>query len=78
MNTEQRPWRTLVRVVSVDAQTASVVLPAWNSAEVVAVPVGSIPPEIVQNFAQGFRCHARVNIGAERKEDLVFSDWEAS
>ena len=65
-----------MRVERVDAQVASVVLPAWNHREVVSVPVQDIPAAILQDFAQGSRCHAHVNIGAERKEDLVFKDWE--
>jgi len=75
---ERRPWRTLVRVVEVyeDEGRAYVEIPAWPLSEIITLRLPDIPVPIRQLMAAGSRCHAKVNIGAERSEDLYFLDWE--
>jgi len=80
--TVRRPWRTLVRVE--DKRTSDqgviflyVVVPAWNSNEVVRLPSEIIPPNILDKLHPGSRLHARVNLGANGNEELFFEDWES-
>ena len=76
---ETRPWRTQVHVVSVDyAEPAMYVqLPGWTSDEVVKLSLDVLPWKVRLQLHQGFRCHARVNIGADDAADLTFAGWEA-
>jgi hypothetical protein len=79
--TIRRPWRTLVRVE--DKRTSEqgvtflyVVVPAWNSNEVVRLPSQIMPPNLLGNLRPGSRLHAKVNLGANSNEELFFEDWE--
>jgi hypothetical protein len=77
----RRPWRTLIRVEDVretDQGSAFVyvVVPAWNSNEVVKLPAMLIPPEVFQKLGAGSRLHAKVNLGAVGNEELFFEEWE--
>ena len=73
-------WRTLVRVETVDLDHGQVhvIVPPWSARETVPIELGSLPAEIRELVAVDKRFHARVNTGADRVEDLVFSDWETS
>lgn len=71
------PSRTLVRVVEVNDLDCKVVLPGFDGArEHIPVLRDQIPPDIWILFKVDKRLHAKVNIGAECAEDLMFSDWE--
>lgn len=35
-----------------------------------------IPRRVLPNMTGGLRLHAKVNIGAERFEDVYFDEWE--
>jgi hypothetical protein len=77
----RRPWRALVRVEDIrktdqGSEFAFVVVPAWNSNEVVRLPANLIPPEILKNLSAGSRLHAKVNLGASGNEELFFEAWE--
>jgi len=77
----RRPWRALVRVEDIlktdqGSDFAYVVVPAWNSNEVVKLPLNLIPPEILKNLSGGSRLHAKVNLGAAGNEELFFEEWE--
>lgn len=76
----QRPtdklWRTLIRVEFIAGREAHVVVPAWDSKQVVKVKLSQIPEHIKSHLYEGKRLHARVNIGADEAKDLRFSDWE--
>jgi hypothetical protein len=77
----RRPWRALVRVEDIrktdqGSEFAYVVVPAWNSNEVVKLPANVIPPEILKNLSAGSRLHAKVNLGATGNEELFFEAWE--
>jgi len=70
------PSRTLVRVEDTDTENAYLVLPGWNPQEVIRLPRRLISPEVHSCLKVGARLHAKVNIGAERQEDLYFDEWE--
>ncbi|MFY9820529.1 MAG: hypothetical protein WAM82_04055 [Thermoanaerobaculia bacterium] len=70
------PSRTLVRVEDVDRENAYVVLPGWNPQEVIRLTREAISPDVRSYLKAGARFHARVNIGAERQDELYFEQWE--
>ena len=77
----RRPWRALVRVEDIrktdqGSEFAYVVVPAWNSNDVVKLPANLIPPEILKKLSAGSRLHAKVNLGATGNEELYFEEWE--
>jgi hypothetical protein len=76
----RRPWRTLVRIEDVrqgdQGHFVYVVVPAWNSNEVVKLPSSIIPPSVLGQLGPGTRLHAKVNLGAAGNEDLFFEEWE--
>jgi hypothetical protein len=72
-----RMWRTLVRISRIEGELAVVIVPSWNSDVELRVPMNTLPEEVQQSIRSGHvRVHARVNIGADLAEDLVFSHWE--
>jgi hypothetical protein len=77
----RRPWRTLIRVEDIrktdqGSEFVYVVVPAWNSNEVVKLPATLIPAEVIQQLGAGSRLHAKVNLGAVGNEELFFEEWE--
>jgi hypothetical protein len=77
----RRPWRSLIRVEEIretdhGVEFVYVVVPAWNSNEVVKLPAMLIPPEVLQKLGAGSRLHAKVNLGAVGNEELFFEEWE--
>ena len=76
----QRPWRTLVRVVGVDAEHKCfyAVVPAWSARIAVEIRIDSLPDDVAKLVAPGRRFHALVNTGSEEASNLRFSKWEAS
>lgn len=74
---DRRAWRALVRVQNVEEHYVYVIVPAWDSTEGLRLLRHDIPAAIASKFVPGFRCHAQVNLGATRNEDLFFASWEA-
>jgi CheY-like chemotaxis protein len=72
----RRPWRTLVRVVDVDPHHIHFCIPAWNADEKVRLLREDVPVSVGQRAKTGARFHARVNIGADLRDDIYFTDWE--
>jgi CheY-like chemotaxis protein len=70
------PSRTLVRVEDVDQENAYVVLPGWNPQEVIRLTREAISSDVRSYLKAGARLHAKVNIGAERQDELYFEQWE--
>jgi len=75
--------RTLVRVhehyplTGSEVDSVYFVVPAFDPEEKIKLTEKQIPSNIVQRISEGqSRFHARVNIGAEDKADLVFTGWE--
>jgi len=74
---ERRSWRTMVRVQSVEVHHLHLFVPGWSSREGLRLLRSDIPEPLASKLVEGLRCHARVNLGATRQEDLYFTDWEA-
>jgi hypothetical protein len=74
----RKPWRTLIRVVELNHETKSlyIVLPFWNSTEVIRLPMELIPISLQARLEPGFRFHAKVNLGSDDQNDLYFEDFE--
>lgn len=74
----RKPWRTLIRVVELNRETKSlyIVLPFWNSTEVIRLPMEIIPIPFQANLEPGFRFYAKVNLGSDEQNDLYFEDFE--
>lgn len=75
---DRRPWRTLIRFEDIDATRAFafIVIPAWDPNQVVRLPFDCLPVDTDPRDLVERRVHARVNIGAERHEELFFLEWE--
>jgi hypothetical protein len=78
----RKPWRTLIRVVEVGSNLEDkvfyVVLPAWNSTEIIRLPFNLPPREFLEYVRVGSRFYAQVNIGAQDQNDLYFDKFELS
>lgn len=72
----KRLWRTLIRVVSIDKDTVGVIIPGYDVNVPVEISINKIPSKIRKNIKEGNRYHVMCNIGADRREDLVFGKWE--
>lgn len=76
----RRPWKTLVRVEEVDPERSYfyVVIPGWDSNEVIRIRLDDVPSDIQEHIiGEQMRFHAQVNMGAEGSEDLYFEEWES-
>jgi hypothetical protein len=78
---ERKPWRTVVRIESVEGPKEQpilfVVVSAWDPRQVVSLYLRDLPQEMHARAVAGARMHARVNLGAEDDGELYFCDWEA-
>jgi len=76
----RKSWETLIRVEDVFRDTISetfdVILPGWNSREIIRLQLDMIPHQYRDKIQPGFRFHAKVNKGAEDQSDLYFKDFE--
>jgi len=78
----RRPWRALVRVEDVDdgkgIDSFFVVVPSWDSNQVIRLFHKDVPENIRSLIVPGKRLHAMVNLGAERYEEIYFEyeSWE--
>jgi hypothetical protein len=74
----RRAWRTQVHVVDVDdpLDLLLVELPGWHSPSVVRLRLSQVPKNVRSLMRSCYRCHAKVNIGAEEAHELYFKDWE--
>jgi len=75
---ERRPWRTAVQIEDRDDRIGVVdaLIPGWNPEAKVTFPLDLIAPELRDLAVPGQVFFALVNTGAERDEDLFFSDFE--
>jgi CheY-like chemotaxis protein len=76
----RKPWRALIRVEDVRGSQGTpfvyVIIPSWNTKEVVRLTKEVFPPELFPRLRPGARLHARINLGAESHEELFFEEWE--
>lgn len=74
---DRKPWRTQIKVAEIweEEKQFFVEIPAW-SPTLVPLKFKGVPPQILEHLAEGWRCRAIVNLGAESLPDLYISDWE--
>lgn len=76
----RRTLRTIVaieyRTSEADLDVVDALVPGWNTEDRVRFPVDLIAPSIRHRAQVGQRFFALVNTGAQRDEDLFFSDFE--
>jgi hypothetical protein len=77
---ERRAWRTAVQIEGRDTESrihvVDALIPGWNPEAKVTFPLDLIKPELRDFALPGRVFFAMVNTGAERDEDLFFSDFE--
>jgi CheY-like chemotaxis protein len=73
----REPWRTLIRVVEdrPEEKRFFVEIPAWSST-VVPLRYTGVPESVTGKLGEGWRCRAKVNLGAEELHDLYVCEWE--
>jgi CheY-like chemotaxis protein len=76
--TSRRPWRALILVDEMNQESGEKVvdahIPSWNPHQAVRFPAALVPPGL--SLAPGACLFAKVNIGADRAEDLYLFDFE--
>jgi len=76
----RRPWRTLLQVDETNQESGEQVIdahiPSWNPHQAVRFPAVLVLQPLRSRLAPGVCLFAKVNIGAERSEDLYFFDFE--
>lgn len=75
---QRKPWRTLIRVEERDLDNGDiyVIIPAWDSDQVIKLNRQDLPSELIKKLDKNIRFHALVNIGAEFNQDIYFENWE--
>ena len=75
---EKKKWRSLIRVCAVytDKGYFNIIVLGWDVKEEVSIPFSTIPENIRMIVKPDKHLYAKVNIGAEHKEQLSFSEWE--
>lgn len=77
----RKPYRNIVRLVDISEESnedvVDVIIPSWNPRRAARLPL-SLIREWILNFEPkiGTRLIANVNSGAEKPEDLYFTDFE--
>jgi hypothetical protein len=74
----REPWRAQVVVADVDEEREHFwfEVPAWEHSARVRLRAEHIPEQIRVRLELDYRLFAKVNLGAERNEDLYFDAWE--
>jgi len=75
-NVKYRFWRTLVRVVAVHENSIDVVIPGWNSEQIINLPSFKIVDWLMERAEPGYRFHCSTNKGVNKVEDLEFCNFE--
>ena len=71
----RKPWETLVRITDISDDTVYVLLPGWNSDEVIRVPRRILPAKLAPHLQPGEHLFATVNKGAEDQSELFFEKF---
>jgi hypothetical protein len=69
-------FRTLIRVVKKTSDEVEFIAPGYSTTEIIVLPKKYVPDSVFTVMKPGFRCHVKMNIGAESGEDLIFKNWE--
>ena len=76
----RKAWKVLVRVEEIyqdsKPEMFDVILPGWNSREIIRLPFEIVKREYRDRIKPETRFHAYVNKGAESQEDLYFKNFQ--
>ena len=77
---DRRPWRTQIEVVDIDenCKCAWVIVMGRSADERTSIFMNELPKHIQTDLKKGRMLHAKVNVGAQSREELYFDDWEAA
>lgn len=75
---QRKAHKTLIRVQAVeeDAKFVDVIVPTWNPHKVIQLPINIFPSHLRDVVRPDERFFAQVNIGAEKHNELYFTDFE--
>jgi len=73
---ERVAWRTLIRVDDVVDNNVFIFIPGWDYQVSLSLNKLDLPKNIQDIIKPDMRIHAKVNVGAERQDELYFKDWE--
>jgi hypothetical protein len=75
---DRKLHRTLIRVDSIELPHVYIIIPGWDSREIIPIHVDEITNEDVRQALQADKkVHVKANIGCESLNDLYFADWES-
>jgi hypothetical protein len=69
-------YNTLVRVESIDPQTVELIIPGWDTNEIISVDIKDVPIMFYGVLLDNPRMWANVNLRADKKEDLIIKDYK--
>ncbi|MDJ0902996.1 MAG: hypothetical protein QNJ55_29770 [Xenococcus sp. MO_188.B8] len=76
----RKSYRTIVRITDIDEESHERVVdafvPGWNPHKAVRFPASLVPEHLRDKLKPNVRLFARVNIGAEKPDDLYFEKFE--
>lgn len=76
----RKPYRTLVHVEAIGNESnediLDVMIPSWNNHHAVRLPMSLLPENLHRAVGPGAWLFADVNIGADRSQDLFFTDFQ--
>lgn len=76
IRSDRKLQRTLVRIDAVDDTHIYIIIPGWDSSEIISIGRNELPIEVRAVVAADKRMHVKTNIGCENQNDLFFTEWE--
>ncbi len=73
---DRKLWRTIVRIDAIEENHIYIIIPGWDTTEVIAVGMDELPMNIRPIIEVDKRMHIEVNIGCESVHDIYFGEWE--
>jgi CheY-like chemotaxis protein len=73
---DRKAWRTLIRIDDIKAKNLYIIIPGWNSQQVIALNMNNLPIGLQKKVKPDMRCFAKVNIGNDNPNELFIKDWE--
>lgn len=76
IRSDRKLRRTLVRIDSVDESHIYIIIPGWDSCEIISIDKNELPKYVKDVADVDKRLHVKANVGCESPNDLFFADWE--
>lgn len=74
----RKPYKSLIRIENIDKNNSTLhgIIPGWNPNEIIAINFSNVPKSMISNIKNETRCYVKTNIGAEKWDELYFTEWE--